>query len=121
MEDFNVKKSHKIRRRHMSDKKSQDIALFRYRIIAPVLNDSGRGQRRYFRRKSEEEFDVPHMGKKRYKSATFKSWLLSYRNGGFDALRQIRSTWGTVRSRMGIPRPAPTARPACANFDSVRE
>lgn len=71
----------------MSDKKSQDIALFRYRLIASVLNDSGKGQMKYFRRMSKKEFDVPHMGKKTYKSATFKSWLGSYRNGGFDALR----------------------------------
>ena len=38
------------------------------------------------------------MGKKRYKSATFKSWLCSYRNGGFDALRpKLRDDRGRSR------------------------
>ena len=45
----------------MSDK-FQDIALFRYRVIAPVLNETGIGQRRYFRKMSKKEFDVPHFG-----------------------------------------------------------
>jgi len=68
-------------------KRSQDIALFRYRLIAPVLNDTGIGQMSYFRKMSKKEFDVPHLGGVRYKPATFKSWLRDYRNGGFEALR----------------------------------
>ena len=70
----------------MSDK-FQDIALFRYRVIAPVLNETGIGQRRYFRKMSKKEFDVPHLGRTQYKPGTFKNWLRDYRMGGFDALR----------------------------------
>ena len=66
--------------------KEQDIALFRYRLIAPVLNESGICQMEYFRKMSKKEFEVPHLGKKKYRAGTLKSWLRSYRSGGFDAL-----------------------------------
>lgn len=34
----------------MSDKKFEDLVLFKYRIIAQVLNDSGKGQMKYFKK-----------------------------------------------------------------------
>lgn len=71
----------------MSDKKQENIALFRYGIIAPVLNETRRCKMKHFREKSKIEFDVPEVGKKRYKPATFKSWLRDYKTGGFDALK----------------------------------
>jgi len=70
----------------MADKKSQEIALFRYRLIAPVLNETVMEKMAYFRAMSEKEFDVPYLGKTRYKPAAFKKWLRIYRLGGFDAL-----------------------------------
>jgi len=71
----------------MSDKKQEDIALFRYSIIAPVLHETRRVTMSYFREKSKTEYNVPWVGNKQYKPATFKSWLRDYRNGGFDALK----------------------------------
>lgn len=71
----------------MEDKKYLDIALFRYKLIAPVLNETRGNRLKHFKSKSKEEFDVPHLGRKRYKVGTFKSWLKDYRNGGFDALK----------------------------------
>lgn len=82
----------------MSDKRSEDIALFKYRIIAPVLNDSGKIKMRYFRKMAKQEYEVPYLGQKRYEAATFKSWLRDYRNGGFDALKpKTRSDKGSSR------------------------
>jgi len=82
----------------MSDKRSEDIALFKYRIIAPVLNDSGKRKMRYFRKMAKQEHEVPYLGQKRYEAATFKSWLRDYRNGGFDALKpKTRSDKGSSR------------------------
>jgi transposase InsO family protein len=53
---------------------------------------------KYFRKMSEREHDVPYLGRKRYKAATFKSWLRIYRNGGFEALkRDIRTDKGISR------------------------
>lgn len=71
----------------MSDKRQEDIALFRYSIITPVLHETRRVIMSYFREKSKIEYNVPWVGNKRYKPATFKSWLRDYRNGGFDALK----------------------------------
>lgn len=45
-------------------KKQQDIAIFRYGLIAPVLHRKGQGQGEYFRKMAEQEFDVPGLGAK---------------------------------------------------------
>ena len=82
----------------MEDKKYLDIALFRYKLIAPVLNETRGNRMKYFRSKSEQEVEVPHLGRKRYKVGTLKSWLNDYRNGGFDALKpKQRADCGTSR------------------------
>lgn len=82
----------------MEEKKHQDIALFRYRLIAPVLNEPSVCQMEYFRKMSQREFEVPHLGQKRYKVGTFKSWLRDYRDGGFDALKpKVRDDKGSSR------------------------
>jgi putative transposase len=84
--------------RVMEEKKHQDIALFRYRLIAPVLNEPSVCQMEYFRKMSQREFEVPHLGQKRYKVGTFKSWLRDYRDGGFDALKpKVRDDKGSSR------------------------
>jgi putative transposase len=82
----------------MSEDKDEKIALFRYRIIASVLNEQGVGQMKYFKKMSKREYDVPYLGPKKYKVATFKSWLRAYRDGGFEALKpNTRSDKGTSR------------------------
>ena len=82
----------------MDRENQNEIALFRYRIIAPVLNETGISQMKYFRQMSEKELDVPHLGRKRFKPDTFKGWLRNYRNGGFEALKP------KLRIDKGIPR-----------------
>ncbi len=86
----------------MSDKKSEDIALFKYGIIAPILNDTGKRQAKYFKQMAEKVHEVPSLGEKRYKTPTFKSWLRDYRNGGFDALKlKTRTDKGNSRKIRG--------------------
>ena len=70
----------------MTEKKRQDIALFRYGVIAPVLSENVDVQIEYFRKTAQKELPVPHWGKKKYDPYTFKKWLKQYRHGGFDAL-----------------------------------
>ncbi|MCP4989689.1 MAG: helix-turn-helix domain-containing protein, partial [Colwellia sp.] len=70
----------------MDDKRKMDIALFKYGLIAPLIHNNGRGQKKYFRELASKEQIVPHIGKRSFKAETFKSWLRSYRRGGFDAL-----------------------------------
>lgn len=69
------------------DKKRHDIAVFRFGLIAPAANATHPGtQAEYFRRITEAELDVPHVGLVRYKPETLRRWLSDYRAGGFDAL-----------------------------------
>jgi hypothetical protein len=44
----------------MGDEKQQDIALFRYRIIAPVLNEDSMSKTEYYKKITKKEFDVPY-------------------------------------------------------------
>lgn len=82
----------------MDDKVRDAIGLLRHKIISPVLMDSGRGQMRYFREISVQEFDVPGQGKKRFSASTMKGWLNRYRKHGFPALvPAVRCDRGTLR------------------------
>jgi transposase InsO family protein len=69
----------------MKKKLAQLVALFRYRIIAPVL-EKGLPQKEYFASQAKRIWEVPGYGQKEYSVCTFKAWLLSYRNYGFEAL-----------------------------------
>jgi putative transposase len=86
----------------MPDKKqkplAEQIALFRYGIIAPVLHDKTLKQTRYFKRMARKEFDVPGHGLKKYFWKTFKAWLRNYRRHGFDGLKP------KPRADKGVPR-----------------
>ena len=70
----------------MDKKKRENIALFKYGIIAPVLVGNVVSQIKYFREMAQKEHDVPHLGKRRYMAQTFKKWLKQYRRHGFDGL-----------------------------------
>lgn len=47
----------------MDEKTRKEIALFRFGIIAPVLNGNVTAQKKYFRQIAQKEHDVPKMGK----------------------------------------------------------
>ena len=70
----------------MDEKTRKEIALFRFGIIAPVLNGNVTAQKKYFRQIAQKEHDVPKMGKIRFQPGTFKVWLKRYRRYGFDSL-----------------------------------
>jgi len=81
-----------------SNNPDNQIAVFRYGIIAPVLHDSANGQTRYFKDMAQKIFDVPVYGRKQYNWKTFKSWLRSYRLAGFDGLKpKTRTDKGASR------------------------
>lgn len=71
----------------MDEKKREEISLFRYGLIAPVIHENVLSQMKYFREISAKEYEVPHTGKRRYRVSALKSWLRSYRMGGIDALK----------------------------------
>jgi putative transposase len=70
----------------MEKEKKEAVALLRHRIISPVLMETGRGQMAYFRQVSEQEFDIPGRGLRRFKATTMKGWLNRYKKSGFPAL-----------------------------------
>jgi len=82
----------------MNDDMRHLVALFRYKLISPVLAEPGRVQNDYFRQLAVQEHDVPHYGRRRYAVSTFKSWLKIYKAVGFDGLKP------NPRSDRGAPR-----------------
>lgn len=84
------------------NEKRTDIALFRYALIAPVIQENVGVQAEYFREISQKYYDVPHLGKKRFKAGTLKFWLKQYRRYGFDALKpKTREDKGASRKITG--------------------
>lgn len=67
-------------------KRRTDIALFKYALIAPVLQQQVAVQIGYFREVACKEHEVPHLGRRRFKAGTLKKWLKQYRRQGFDSL-----------------------------------
>lgn len=70
----------------MDRKTAEAIGLLRHRIISPVLMESGRSQIAYFKKISEQEFEVPGHGGKRFSPSTMKSWLRKYKKYGFKGI-----------------------------------
>ena len=73
----------------MDESMRHDIALFRYGLIAPLVN----GQvepKTYLKEVSERVHHVPHQGDKRIAAKTILDWCTRYKKGGFDALKPKR-------------------------------
>lgn len=70
-----------------SDKKQEQVAVFRYGLIAPALHMTGKERRKYFKDLEGRDLEVPYFGVKRYKKCTFRGWLQDYKAGGLDSLR----------------------------------
>ncbi len=82
----------------MDKKKKEEIALFRYGIIAPVIHENVASQNSYFKDVCQKELNVPHIGKKRYRVSGLKSWLAKYKNGNIKALEpKVRLDKGVSR------------------------
>lgn len=70
----------------MNEETRKQIALFRYRLISPVLAEPGRVQNEYFRTQAGLTHVFPHYGARTVAVSTFKRWLKLYRAKGFEAL-----------------------------------
>lgn len=77
----------------MDEKKMNDIALFRYGIIAPLVSgtiDEGISNMEFFRNASKKTY-VNFRGEDIHISSyTIKRWYETYKSGGFDALKPKR-------------------------------
>jgi putative transposase len=70
----------------MNEKVREQVALFRYGLIAPLLN----GQvdpKEYLKGLEGKVHSVPYYGDRKIAEKTMKEWLLHYRRNGFEALK----------------------------------
>jgi len=67
------------------------IAIFKYGIIAPVINDSTMSQKQYFEKAAAREYDFPgKVDRLTFNTRTFKKWLHIYRKEGYEGLKPSR-------------------------------
>jgi len=82
----------------------QDIALFRYGLIADLLRLEGARSGLFAKldEKAKQTYTIPGSRRTTVAAETMRGWLTAYRQGGFDALvPKPRSDTGTSRT---IPR-----------------
>ncbi len=82
-------------------KRADDVALFRYGLIADLVHmkpgEKGIGEK--LKEKSDREYDIPGTLRRRVADETLRDWLKLYRRGGFEALRpKPRQDAGLSRS-----------------------
>ena len=104
----------------MNDETRKQIALQRYKLISPVLAESGRNRNAWFREIAAKEHQFPHYGTKTVAVSTLKSWMKAYREEGFDGLLPKRRADGGRPRRLGDNAPSrrslPTERLFVPNF-----
>lgn len=85
----------------MNDKNLQDIALFRFAIIAPLINDSfsERSKSEFCRNVATREHTLPDGKVVLFSAATIKHWYLNYKKHGIDGLvPKTRKDLGKTRN-----------------------
>ncbi len=81
----------------MQEKDRENIALFRFGLIAPLLNDQvDKGA--YLAEICSKKHEVPYWGSKEYTPKTVAEWVRLYKRDGFDMLKpKARSDRGKSR------------------------
>ena len=74
----------------MQEKDREKIALFRFKLISPILTGQVNSQKEYLAEIATETHNVPYYGPKEYVPKTIAGWLNDYRQGGFEALKPKR-------------------------------
>ncbi len=83
----------------MQEKDRENIALFRYGLIAPLLNGQVNSRKDYLAEICSQVHQVPYWGPKEYSPKAIEEWLRFYRREGFDGLKpKPRSDKGRSRS-----------------------
>jgi putative transposase len=70
----------------MNEKVREQVALFRYGLIAPLLNGQV-NPKEYLKGLEGKVHSVPYYGERSIAEKTMKEWLLHYRRNGFEALK----------------------------------
>lgn len=83
----------------MQEKERESIALFRYGLIAPLLNQQVESKKDYLAEICSQVHQVPYYGPKEYNPKTIEEWLRLYKKEGFDVLKpKLRADRGMSRS-----------------------
>lgn len=85
----------------MDENDREQIALFRYGLIAPLLHGSIEDRGEYLAEVSSKIYQVPYYGTMEYSPKTIQGWLNAFQRNGLEALKP-RS-----RSDKGKPRVIP--------------
>lgn len=72
----------------MENKEKQDMALFRFSLIAPLVNETyeSASKNHFFREVASKTHTLPDGSITKVSSGTIKKWFLKYKHGGFDSL-----------------------------------
>lgn len=70
----------------MNEKTRDEVALFRYGLIAPLVNKQVEAKT-YLNEIEGKVHTVPHYGERKIAAKTVQEWLLHYRRNGFEALK----------------------------------
>jgi transposase InsO family protein len=85
----------------LDDKAREQMALFRYGLIADLVHreEGEGGLYPLLREKAERVYEIPGSRRTRVAAETVRDWLSAHRRGGFDALRpQPRRDQGRARA-----------------------
>lgn len=83
-----------------NEKQMNDLALFRFSLISPVVNDTypAVSKNQYFRDAASRSYTLPDGTIANFSAGTIKKWYLEYKNKGYDSLLPQK------RSDAGLPR-----------------
>ena len=82
-------------------KRSEEVALFRYGLIADLthLEVGAKGLYKLLEEKSAKDYCIPGSSRTRVAEETLRTWLRQYRRFGFEALKpKPRSDTGSTRA-----------------------
>lgn len=85
----------------MDEHDREEVALFRYGLIAPLLHGSVEDKADYLAEASNKVYQVPYYGSMEYSPKTIQAWLNVYQRDALDGLKPRR------RSDKGKPRVIP--------------
>ena len=82
----------------MTDNDREQVALFRYGLIAPILNGQAKNQQAYLAEICNQVHQIPYYGSKEFVPKTVEMWVRNYRREGFNGLKpKKRSDRGQSR------------------------
>lgn len=70
----------------LNDQQKMAIAMFRYGLIAPVLQKTVSDPAAYIEDLVNQVHEVPHYGSRQYSKKTFHRWISDYRRGNLEGL-----------------------------------